>query len=185
MDLLLSFTPIITTHIAEIAFLHYLLLNKKCFIFCLYISLKFRIFAISFQQLPHSVIDWGTIKNTLLSDENNTRNIYNTLLISSFVYNQALLAFISRRLWCSLRHLTLAFCSQLFWHTIHNSLQFGITDGFRDSRNYGFTELRKLNFALLRQTTRQRVNETTSSAKPLVVLLSCGLVVCEAIAKPK
>ena len=141
MDLLLSFTPIITTHIAEIAFLHYLLLNKKCFIFCLYISLKFRIFAISFQQLPHSVIDWGTIKNTLLSDENNARNIYNTLLVSSFIYNQALLAFISRRLWCSIRYLTLAFCSRLFCHAILNSLQFGITDGFRDSRNYGFTEL--------------------------------------------
>ena len=105
--------------------------------FCLYISLKFRIFAISFQQLPHSVIDWGTIKNILLSDENNARNIYNTLLVSSFVYNQALLAFISRRLWCSLRHLTLAFCSQLFWHTIHNSLQFGITDGFAGQKAKG------------------------------------------------
>ena len=127
MDLLLSFTSIITTHIAEIAFLHCLLLNKKCFIFCLYISLKFRIFAISFQQLHCSVIDWETIKNILLSDENNTRNIYNTLLVSSFVYDQALLVFISRRLWCSLRYLTLAFCSRLFWHIIHNSPQFGIT----------------------------------------------------------
>ena len=126
MDLLLSFTSIITTHIAEIAFLHYLLLNKKCFIFCLYISLKFRTFAISFQQLPHSVIDWGTIKNILLSYENNARNIYNTVLVSSFVYNQALLAFISRWLWCSIRYLTLAFCSRVFCHTIHNSLQFGI-----------------------------------------------------------
>ena len=130
MDLLLSFTPIITTHIAEIAFLHYLLLNKKCFIFCLYISLKFRIFAISFQQLPHSVIDWGTIKNTLLSDENNARNIYNTLLVSSFVYNQALLAFISRRLWCSLRHLTLAFCSRLFCFAFLYRFRSGIMDGF-------------------------------------------------------
>ena len=130
MDLLLSFTPITTSHVSEITVLHCLLLNKKCFIFCLYISLKFRIFAISFQQLPHSVIDWGTIKNILLSDENNARNIYNTLLVSSFVYNQVLLAFISRRLWCSLRYLTLAFCSRLFCHAIHNSLQFGITNGF-------------------------------------------------------
>ena len=126
MDLLLSFTPSITTHIAEIAFLHCLPLNKKCFIFCLCISLKFRIFAISFQQLPHSVIDWGTIKNILLSYENNAHNIYNTVLVSSFVYNQALLAFISRWLWCSIRYLTLAFCSRVFCHTIHNSLRSGI-----------------------------------------------------------
>ena len=126
MDLWLSFTPIITTDIVEIAFLHCLLLNKKCFIFCLYISLKFRIFAISFQQLPHSVIDWGTIKNILLSDENNARNIYNTLLVSSFVYNQALLAFISRRLWCSIRYLTLAFCSRLFCFAFHYRFRSGI-----------------------------------------------------------
>ncbi len=32
------------------------------------------------------------------------------------------------------------------------------------SRNCGFTELRKLSFALLRQTTRQQDNETTSGA---------------------
>ena len=146
MGLLLSFTPITTSHVSEITVLHCLLLNKKCFIFCLYISLKFRIFVISFQQLPHSVIDWGTIKNILLSYENNARNIYNTLLVSSFVYNQALLAFISRWLWCSLRYLSLAFCSRLFCHTIHNSLQFGITAGFRDSRNYGITEI-ELRFA--------------------------------------
>ena len=44
------------------------------------------------------------------------------------------------------------------------------TDG--RSRNYGTMELRKLNFALLRQTTRQRVNETTSSAAA-----TCSLVV--------
>ena len=71
----------------KIAFFHCLVLNKKCFIFCLYISLKFRIFAISFQQLHCSVIDWGTIKNILLSDENNARNIYNTLFVSSFIYS--------------------------------------------------------------------------------------------------
>ena len=146
MGLLLSFTPITTSHVSEITVLHCLPLNKKCFIFCLCISLKFRIFAISFQQLPHSVIDWGTIKNILLSDENNARNIYNTLLVSSFVYNQALLAFISRWLWCSLRYLTLAFCSRLFCHTIHNSLQFGITAGFRELRTYGITEI-ELRFA--------------------------------------
>ena len=144
MDLWLSFTPIITIHIAENCIFHCLVLNKKCFIFCLYISLKFRIFAISFQQLPHSVIDWGTIKNILLSYGNNARNIYNTLLVSSFVYNQALLAFIRRRLWCSLRYLTLAFYSRVFGHAFHNSLQFGITAGF--------TEI-DLRFAMPRQRT--------------------------------
>ena len=66
MDLWLSFTPIITIHIAEIAFSIAYLLDKKCFIFCLYISLKFRIFAISFQQLPRSVIDWGTIEKHII-----------------------------------------------------------------------------------------------------------------------
>ena len=157
MDLWLSFTPIITIHIAENCIFHCLVLNKKCFIFCLYISLKFRIFAISFQQLPHSVIDWGTIKNILLSNENNARNIYNTLPVSSFVYNQALLAFISRRLWCSLWYLTLAFCSRLFCHTIHNSLQFGITAEFTELGNYG--KLASLRFA----TARLQDNESGSS----------------------
>ena len=134
MDLWLSFTPIITIHIAENCIFHCLVLNKKCFIFCLYISLKFRIFTISFQQLPHSVIDCETIKNILLSYKNNARNIYNALLVSSFVYNQALLAFISRRLWCSFRYLTLAFYSRVFGHAFHNSLQFGITAGFTELR---------------------------------------------------
>ena len=138
---MLSFTPIITTHIAEIAFLHCLPLNKKCFIFRLYISLKFRIFAISFQQLPHSVIDWGTIKNILLSYENNARNIYNTVLVSSFVYNQALLAFISRRLWCSIRYLTLAFCSRVFCFAFHYRFRSGITAGIMELRIYGITEI--------------------------------------------
>ena len=86
MDLLLSFTSIITTHIAEIAFLHYLLLNKKCFIFCLYISLKFRTFAISFQQLPHSVIDWGTIKNIITNNDSNAYDILDALCISIFAF---------------------------------------------------------------------------------------------------
>ena len=113
---------------------HCLVLNKKCFIFCLYISLKFRIFAISFQQLPHSVIDWGTIKNILLSYGNNARNIYNILFISGFIYNQALLAFISYWLWCSFRYLTLAFYSWVFGLAFHNSLQFGITAGFTELR---------------------------------------------------
>ena len=45
----------------------------------------------------------------------------------------------------------------------------------------GNMELRKLSFALLRQTTRQRVNETTSGA--VAGLLSCRLVVCEAGSK--
>ena len=157
MDLWLSFTSIITTDIVEIAFLHCLLLNKKCFIFCLYISLKFRIFAISFQQLPHSVIDWGTIKNILLSDENNARNIYNTLLVSSFVYNQALLAFISRRLWYSFRYLTLAFCSRLFCFAFLYRFRSGIMDGIMESRTHGSTELWKLRFA----TPRLRDNEST------------------------
>ena len=107
----------------------------------MYISLKFRTFAISFQQLPHSVIDWGTIKNTLLSDENNARNIYNTLLVSSFVYNQALLAFISRWLWCSIRYLTLAFCSRGFNYAFHFGFQFGITVGIMELRIYGITEI--------------------------------------------
>ena len=40
------------------------------------------------------------------------------------------------------------------------------------SRNYGFMDLRKLSFAWLRQTTRQRVNETTSNAAA-----TCSLVV--------
>ena len=151
MDLWLSFTPIITTHIAEIAFSIAYFLNKKCFIFCLYISLKFRIFAISFQQLHCSVIDWGTIKNILLSDENNARNIYNTLFVSSFIYNQALLAFISRWLWCSLRYLTLAFYSRVFGHAFHFGFQFGITAGFRDLWNYGSTESR--NYGSYAKTT--------------------------------
>ena len=151
MNLWLSFTPIITIHIAENCIFHCLVLNKKFFIFCLYISLKFRIFAISFQQLPHSVIDWGTIKNILLSYENNARNIYNTLLVSSFVYTQALLAFISRRLWCSFRYLTLAFYSRVFDHTFHFGFQFWITAGFRDLWNYGSTESR--NYGSYAKTT--------------------------------
>ena len=92
-----------------------------------------------------------------MSDENNAHNIYNTLPVSNFVYNQALLAFISRRLWYSFRYLTLAFCSRLFCHTIHNSLQFGITDGIMESRTHGSTDLWKLRFA----TPRLRDNEST------------------------
>ena len=130
---------------------HCLVLNKKCFIFCLCMCRKFCIFAIQFQQLPRSVIDWGTIKNILLSDENNARNIYNTLFVSSFIYNQALLAFISRWLWCSLRYLTLAFYSRVFDHTFHFGFQFGITAGFRDLWNYGSTESR--NYGSYAKTT--------------------------------
>ena len=109
-------------------------------------------------------------KNILLSDENNARNIYNILLVSSFVYNQALLAFISRRLWCSIRYLTLAFCSRLFCHTIHNSLQFGIMDGFRDSRNYGFTEI-ELRFA----TPDYKTTSSAAATCSLVVLWTSSL----------
>ena len=79
-------------------------------------------------QLPRSVIDWGTIKNILQSYENNARNIYNALLVSSFIRKQHLLAFISLWLWCSFQYLpTFAFCSRGFGHAFHFGLQFGIT----------------------------------------------------------
>ena len=137
----------------------------------MYISLKFRIFAISFQQLPHSVIDWGTIKNILLSYKNNARNIYNTVLVSSFVYNQALLAFISRRLWCSIRYLTLAFCSRVFCHTIHNSLRSGITAGIMELRIYGITEI---GLRVATPDYEGRNYGITDRAKPNIATLCCA-----------
>ena len=137
-------------------------MNKKCFIFCLYISLKFRIFAISFQQLPHSVIDWGTIKNILLSYENNARNIYNTLLVSSFVYNQALLAFISRWLWCSLRYLTLAFYSRLFGHVFHYRFRSGIKFHFSNIPHSAAVHFQIAVFFEMSESFRLRVATPTT-----------------------
>ena len=122
---MLSFTPIITTHIAEIAFLHCLPLNKKCFIFRLYISLKFRIFAISFQQLPHSVIDWGTIKNIITNNDSNAYDILDALCISIFACDYYFSTSYCLLLWCCLSFIpTIVF--RLFGIAYNLNLQFGI-----------------------------------------------------------
>ena len=122
---MLSFTPIITTHIAEIAFLHCLPLNKKCFIFRLYISLKFRIFAISFQQLPHSVIDWGTIKNIITNNDSNAYDILDALCISIFACDYYFSTSYCLLLWCCLSFIP-AIVFRLFGIAYNLNFQFRI-----------------------------------------------------------
>ena len=62
--------------------------NIRFFYFCYSLRMWqiFRIFVLQFQQLPRSVIDWGTIKNVIVNNDSNASDILDALCISIFAF---------------------------------------------------------------------------------------------------
>ena len=158
------------------------------------ISLKFRIFAISFQQLPHSVIDWGTIKNIITNNDSNAYDILDALCISIFACDYYFSTSYCLLLWCCLSFIpTIVF--RLFGIAYNLNLQFGIKFHFSNipysaavhfqiavffeiffykttdysrggSRNYGIMEIE------LRCQKTKVVRQKEGSSRPFVLCLS-------------
>ena len=101
--------------------------NIRFFYFCYSLRMWqiFRIFVLQFQQLPRSVIDWGTIKNIITNNDSNASDILDALCISIFACGYYFSTSYCLLLWCCLSFIP-AIVFRLFGIAYNLNFQFRI-----------------------------------------------------------